>query len=407
MTFRILAAGLSATLIACAGPQVGATVIQGDREAAARVEFGEVSLPTAAALSQIESVLDDADVYTAAIGVIRGGVLVSEAIYGERAPGEPATRHTRFDVASITKTVVAETVLRLSGEGLIDLDEPMAAYWVDPDITDDPRTQILTPRHVLTHSTGFPNWRFFRADGRLAFEHDPGETYTYSGEGFEYLTRFIEAKLGRPFPELAREYVLEPLSMTDTALVKDQAAYAHLAEARDADGTFYGHFCRPPSQGGACAEPGSYMASAEMTTTVGDYARFLGSVLREDGYGPRLATERDTIQTPETGDDAIVRCTPLEHTPCPNAQGYGLGFEILDYVDETVIGHGGYDWAQLAIAYVYKSSGDGVIVFLNAPNAQARRAMPGVLAALDPQSPFRAQFERWRPEPEDAESASE
>ena len=53
---------------------------------------------------------------------------------------------------------------------------------------------------------------------KLAFEHDPGTTYGYSGEGYEYLARAMERKLSETFPRLVASKVLEPLGMTRTVL---------------------------------------------------------------------------------------------------------------------------------------------------------------------------------------------
>ncbi|RMB02763.1 serine hydrolase domain-containing protein [Eilatimonas milleporae] len=376
---------IAATLLA------GCSLAPPDAETA----FGEVAIPGDGSRSAIGEIVAAHNVTTALIGVIDGGALVWTAAYGQEAPGIPADINTRMNVASITKTVVAETALRLADDGAINLDEPMADYWVDPDIAGDPRTQKLTARHALTHSTGFPNWRFFRADGTLVFMHDPGAAHSYSGEGMEYLARYMEAKLDRTLPELVTAEVFEPIGMMNSAIAANREATGGLAQPRDADGTFYGYFCRPPRQGGACLRDGSYSAAGGMSTSVPDYAAFLKSVLRSEGYGAPLAAERSTVLVAEDGDDAIVRCTEEERSPCPTAQGYGLGFEILTYDDETVIGHTGWDWSELTAAYAYEESGDGVIVLLNTQPERGLPAMTAILRLLDPASPFLAQFERW------------
>jgi CubicO group peptidase (beta-lactamase class C family) len=58
---------------------------------------------------------------------------------GELKPGVPAPRNTIFNVASLTKSVVALLALKLVSTGKWSLDEPLDKYWVDPDIKDDPR----------------------------------------------------------------------------------------------------------------------------------------------------------------------------------------------------------------------------------------------------------------------------
>ncbi len=88
-----------------------------------------------------------------------------------------------------------------------------------------------------------------------------------------------------------------------------------------------------------------------------------------------MAKERDRIQT-DKGKDRIVDCAANAAIECPRSQGYGLGFEVVDYEDFKVIGHGGSDWSELTVAYFYEPSHDAVIVFLNAPNRFALSAMP-------------------------------
>jgi CubicO group peptidase (beta-lactamase class C family) len=108
----------------------------------------------------LAQIMQENKVNTAGIGVIKNGRLAFSGYYGEQAPGIPASESTRFNIASITKVVTAETILKLVDEGRISLDEPMSTYWIDPDIAGDVRHKTLTPRIALNHTTGFPNWRY-------------------------------------------------------------------------------------------------------------------------------------------------------------------------------------------------------------------------------------------------------
>src|SRR6202161_3484933 len=87
----------------------------------------------------------------------RGGAW--PAFYGEQSRGVPATTKTLYNMASLTKPVTAETVLRLASAGKLSLNESMSPFWLDPDIRDDPWSKLLTPRLCLSHQTGFANWR--------------------------------------------------------------------------------------------------------------------------------------------------------------------------------------------------------------------------------------------------------
>lgn len=347
--------------------------------------------PTPAVEHALRNVLDQHRIVTAGLGLVVDGKLAWALYHGDASPGVPANATTRFNVASITKTVTAETALRLVEAGELDLDEPLAKYWVDPDVASDPRLQSLTARTVLTHTTGFPNWRFFRSDGKLAFSRTPGEAYGYSGEGFEYLARAISNKLQRPFPQVVREQVFEPAGMQHTVMEIRRDGLRDVAIPIDDAGTAHRMWCRP---NGGCREEGSYSAADDLLVTVPDYASFLAMVAHDESGNAGTPLARGSVLV-DTGDDAVVDCEDPTVTKCPRAQGYGLGFQVIDYDAMRVIGHGGNDWAEVTLGYIRLPNRDGLIVFLNAPNRRGLEAMPELVELLDPDSPFPGQYRRW------------
>lgn len=316
----------------------------------------------------VRSILQKHSVGAAAVGIVRNGRLTDEIYYGEEQPGSPVDHSTQFEIASITKTVVAETVLRLAADGAFELDEPLSAYWIDPDVIDDPRHHQLTARIVLTHRTGFPNWRFFRDDGRLVFENDPGSRYGYSGEGFNYLGRAIENKLGKPFPQIVQEVVFDPLSMDSASIHNDPASTENFAMLRTENGELFDKHCRP----GFCFEKDGWSGAGGMTVTLRDFALFLAAVGSAEGYSAAIAEDRDTVHT-LTPDDPIVNCKTGAPTPCPDEQGYGLGFEVARAGESFIIGHGGFDYSTVSNAYIDRETGDGVIIFLTGPSSRGDR----------------------------------
>jgi CubicO group peptidase (beta-lactamase class C family) len=60
--------------------------------------------------------------------------------------------------------------LKLVSQGKWNLDEPIYKYWTDPDVAKDPNSKILTTRHLLSHQSGFKNWRFINPDNKLHFD---------------------------------------------------------------------------------------------------------------------------------------------------------------------------------------------------------------------------------------------
>ena len=141
--------------------------------------------------NQIQQLLKEHKIPALGIGVIRDGKLKHVKVFGELKKGEPAPVNTIFNVASLTKPIVAILTLKLASSGKWSLDEPLDKYWIDPDLKNDPRHKKLTTRLVLSHQTGFPNWRWLTKSKKLEFVIEPGTKYQYSGEGFEYLRKAL------------------------------------------------------------------------------------------------------------------------------------------------------------------------------------------------------------------------
>lgn len=363
----------------------------------------EVTAERGVALDEaFELLLEEYGVLTAGVGIIRDSKLQWAGYYGLQSPGRPASAQTQFNVASVTKTVTAEAILRLAAEERIDLDEPMAVYWLDPDLVGDPRASRITPRMALTHSTGLPNWRFLDdIDGTfdnglpLRFLFEPGSSYSYSGEGLQYVAQFAEKKLGTGFENLVEQYVFDPSGMEHAFLSRRSSNLSNIVQPQDAEGNFPGHYCTP---WGECLPDGEWSAAGGMRVTVADFAAFLGSVMDRRGYPPEIADQRDSVLVEQWNRPAsiLVRCELTSAESCPVAQGHGLGWQVADFGDYEILAHRGSDWGEAALVYFYTDSKDGVIVFLNAPNERALAMMPEAIELLHPGSPIKSHYQGGR-----------
>ena len=122
----------------------------------------------------------------------------------------PVTRDTCSRRPAGTKQVIAYAAFALREQGKLDFNPTLVSY-VD-DLQDGSARQV-TARHVLSHSSGFPNWRS-EAGKQLIPEFTPGSKFQYSGEGFFYLQRILEQITGRGVCEIVDEMVFKPLGMT-------------------------------------------------------------------------------------------------------------------------------------------------------------------------------------------------
>lgn len=352
----------------------------------AREDIPEVTQERGQALDEgFQKLLAKHNIITAGVGIIKDGKLVWTGYYGDEKQGKPASENTLFNVASITKTVTTETILRLADAGKLSLDEQMYRYWVDPDIKEDPRHKELTPQMALTHSTGFRNWRFFSDDNTLRFINDPGSTYGYSGEGFEYVARFAEEKLGKPFDQLVQEEVFIPFGIQNASMSVDTTLFANMARAEDDEGNFHGYYCRP---NGWCREHSDFSAADDLVVTVKAHAKFLIAAMNGNGYSKSIQDKRNQVHSNTT----VVDCSLMKEQPCPEKQGYGLGWRVLDYGSNNLISHGGSDWSEVALTYFYTESKDGIIIFFNAPMQRGIEAMPGAIELIDPDSPMAVHY---------------
>jgi CubicO group peptidase (beta-lactamase class C family) len=334
----------------------------------------EVREPPAAIADNAQRWLTQHQVASVSIAVIEDGRIAWTAAYGERAPGQPATPDTPYNVASLAKPVSAETMLQLVSAGELDLDAPMSRHWVDPDLANDPRRDQLTLRIALSHRTGFANWRRM-TDGVLRFDSEPGEGFTYSGEGYEYARRHTQAARGAAFEQLANERVFRPIGMNHTAYTR-RAWFADRVAAPYLDDGGVGE--------PVINEPGDMLASDDLYTTAGDYARFMLSVMNNEGVSAEIARERLNYATDIRGDE----CGGLPASDCPTGIGMGMGWMVFRYDGETVVTHSGSDSGEQALAFFIPERRSGVVIITNSANG--RRIFPEIAEVLYPRHKFNA-----------------
>ena len=207
------------------------------------------------------------------IAIVRGGRLAWRRAFGvkDTTTGEPVDVDSVFAACSDTKPVFAYGVLKLCEKGVLDLDTPLTTY-TTRRVTADPRIDRITTRHVLAHTTGFPNWR----QGKdLPIEFDPGSRNQYSGEGFGYLQSVVAEVTHKSFADFMHDDVLKPLGMTASRVSYEEGtAYARLL-ARRHDQNGKPHPDTPVTPERRAEDLARYGAAAALKTTPTDYATFL------------------------------------------------------------------------------------------------------------------------------------
>lgn len=176
--------------------------------------------------------MDVAHVPAVGWATIRNGRIDASGALGNRKPGEPATADTRFDAASLTKAVFASVPLALTRRGILDLDRPLQSYL---PLFVDPRAQRITARHVLSHTSGLPNW-YFDSKQPISSAFEPGSQWSYSGQGYFYLWQVVEKLTGKSLHELMSEYAFGPAGMTQSDIVWTPAIAQDFGAAHDNGG---------------------------------------------------------------------------------------------------------------------------------------------------------------------------
>lgn len=140
---------------------------------------------------------------------------------------------TLFQAASLAKPVTAFVALSLVESGHLNLDEPLCKYLPNDDFPLDDQTKLITTRHILSHTSGFPNWRFSE---QLQLYFPPGQRFSYSGEGYEYLQKVIEYLNKEHLDSHIHRTVFKPLQMGHSHIERTYKIGPNIAIGHDTMG---------------------------------------------------------------------------------------------------------------------------------------------------------------------------
>lgn len=293
--------------------------------------------------TKISNLLEQHKIPSIAIAYINQGKLKQVRSFGFQKKKVSVSTNSIYKVASLTKPIAALVVLKLIENGDLTLDEPISKYYIDPDIKNHPFLNKLTTRHILSHQSGFPNWRYLMESKKLTFEFEPGTKFQYSGEGFEYLRKAIENKLKKSFEQIASEVLFAPLEMNNTH-------FYWTPEINENDYAF-----EHDENGEQISFDKYYEANtaANLMTTVTDYAKFLIHIMNGADLSDKLYAEFLKPQVNEK--KGIYR---------------NLGMQLLPNLpnSEYALMHTGGDYGTKAIAITFPKTKRGLVIFSNSEN---------------------------------------
>jgi CubicO group peptidase (beta-lactamase class C family) len=277
------------------------------------------------------------------VAVSRSGGPIFVGAYGEadRERHVRATPHTRFYIASSTKSFVALAFARLAAQGRIDLDWTLAELAPDIPFPPEVRAREVTLRHLLSHSHGLtvPGIEF-----RLAYtgQHDratlwrllrdarpnpraPLGSFNYGNLGYNVAAMLIERRLGRRWQDLLEEQVLRPLRLDETfarGLARSRAPraapYASLAPGG-------------PERLRLAKSDATLQSAGGMYSSANDMGRWVALQLAAERNQAGLAFPASLV----AGTHRPVARMDLRFGPFART-GYGLGWYSGDYRGETL-----------------------------------------------------------------------
>lgn len=338
--------------------------------------------PPAAIDAQVRAAMAGTGARGLAIAVVDAGRVAHVASFGVRnAAGAPLDTDTVMYGASLTKTAFAYTVLQLADEGRIDLDasiadlldQPLPGYPTEDryapwrDLAAEPRWRAITPRILLTHSSGFANFAFLEPDGKLRMHFDPGTRYAYSGEGLILLQFVLERGLGLDVGAEMQRRVFDRFGMARTSMMWRDDFAANLADGFRDDGSVEPHDERSVPR-----------AAGSMDTTIADMAQLAAGVVRGDGLSAAAAAQWWTPQRPITTATQFPTLQPEAPAETRHASvSAGLGTVVFDGPQGRAFFKGGHN-DSTGNTWVCVQQGRRCVVLL-ANDVRAEAAFPALV----------------------------
>jgi CubicO group peptidase (beta-lactamase class C family) len=270
--------------------------------------------------------------------------------------------------ASLSKAAFATLAMRLVQERVLDLDKPIYEYLPKPlpeyplyaDLKGDERYKKLTLRILLSHTSGFPNWRAFEDDHKLKIHFEPGSRYAYSGEGIELAQLVVETVTGKSLTELMDEGIFRPLNMTRTSMIWKPRFENDFANGYNE----YGRSLGPEKH----TRPA---AAGSMQTTLRDYATFLSALLRSKPLGIRTTGMLFNRQIAIHSAHQFPSLNE-ETSTANDAVGlsYGLGWGLYFSPYGKAFFKEGHDEGWRHLALCFRQNGDGILIMTNSSNGE-------------------------------------
>ena len=330
--------------------------------------------------SFITSLMEKAGVHGMAISIVNKNQLVYQRYFGkkDKRKNESFKPGTIFYGASFSKTILADIVVQLAEDNLLHLDTPLYKYFAKPlhtyktnfaeqllganiidytDLEHDERYKKITPRMCLSHTTGFPNWRWLEDDRKLKIKYEPGSRYSYSGEGMFLLQLAVEEITGRNYEEIATEKIFLPLHLDRSSYIWQRAYETNYCTGHDANGNYLG-----------IPKSNVPNAAGSLSTTLEDYTSYFMNVLaqKEVRYRQLITPQTKIHSKQQFGINSTIETNENDAIQL----SYGLGFGVYKTPYGSAFFKEGHleGWQHYAVGF--PDQGSGLIIMSNSEHAE-------------------------------------
>jgi len=335
--------------------------------------------PGPLAVADVEAVLKQFNVPAVSVAVINNFAIEWARGYGvaDKEAGTPVTAETMFQAASISKTVAAMASMRAVQDGKFALDQDVNTIlksWKLP-VGEHTKERPVTPRGLMSHTSGtgdgfgFPGYApgvplpttqqildgqppSNRREVRL--ERAPLTGFKYSGGAVTIQELALSDALGKPFVQIARDSVLNPVGMTNSTFEQPLPAAREKQAARAHN-----------RMGDRMGDPWHVYpehAAAGLWTTPTDLAKFLIEV-------------QTTLAGPAAGKGpsgrVLSRPTMLEMVTPVGVGPFAVGFQVGKEGEGWYFSHGGSNWGFQCHMIAHRLKGYGLVLMTNGDNGGA------------------------------------
>ena len=330
----------------------------------------------------IQRLKDVGKVHGLSISIVSKDSILFQKAYGSRNLKEKQqlTSSHNFYAASLSKPVFGFIVMKLVDLEIIELDKPLIEYLEKPlyayefthdyegykDLQNDKRYEKITARMCLSHTTGFPNWRYIGKSGinmekPLEIEFEPGTFYSYSGEGIQLLQFVVEQVTKKGLEELAQEYVFKPFKMDMTSFLWQEKFDSNYA---------VGHYKKRKTL--KRRKRNVEYAAGSMDTTPEDYTKFIQAMLSKKGLSENAYDEFIKPQIPIVSKQQFGKYRLVESTENNDIElSYALGFGTYKTPFGNAIFKEGHSpgWEHYTI--FYPSQDLGIVIMSNSSKGES------------------------------------